>query len=258
MLKFDQTSQQLTFKLASFEGPLDLLLHLIKQNQMDIYDIKISEITSQYLEYLDQMKSTSLQVAGEYFVMAATLLNIKSKMLLPVHEETVVADQAPEDPRQELVDQLIAHQCFQLAADKLQELAQKRAGNFNRPAAQASLDPKQLLQKHFSIAVLERYYGQVLLRQRQHNDLKKTRQIKTENFTIKQESKRIEQAVTAAASGWINFQKLFDPTNLVIEQLVTSFLALLELIKRGRIEVSQQVDLGPIKLRSVQDGIEAS
>jgi segregation and condensation protein A len=257
MLKFDHTSQQLTFRLTSFEGPLDLLLHLIKQNQMDIYDIKISEITSQYLEYLDQMKSTSLQVAGEYFVMAATLLNIKSKMLLPVHEETVVADPVPEDPRQELVDQLVAHQCFQLAADKLQELAQKRACSFSRPAAQVLLDPKQMLQKHFSLTALERYYGQVLLRQQQHAELKKTRQIKTDNFTIEQESERIKQAVTAA-SGWIDFRKLFDPTNLVIEQLVTSFLALLELIKRGRIEVSQQVDLGPIKLRSVQDEIKTS
>ncbi|WP_225349912.1 segregation and condensation protein A [Ligilactobacillus equi] len=102
----------LTFKLQSFEGPLDLLLHLIKQNEMDIYDIEMVAITSQYLDYLHRMKKMQLDIAGEYLVMAATLLNIKSRLLLPNEQAPQVEDETYEDPREELVQQLLLHQAF--------------------------------------------------------------------------------------------------------------------------------------------------
>lgn len=140
-------SKQLTFKLAAFEGPLDLLLHLIKQNQMDIYDIQISAITSQYLDYLHQMQSLSLDIAGEYLVMAATLLSIKSRLLLPQHEELDPPVDDQLDPRQELVEQLLAHQCFQLTAQKLQELAEKRQCDYSRAPAEVPLASQKLLLK---------------------------------------------------------------------------------------------------------------
>ncbi|WP_281164980.1 segregation and condensation protein A [Liquorilactobacillus sicerae] len=254
MQKFKEESLQPTLKLTSFEGPLDLLLHLIKQNKMDIYDIKISEITSQYLAYLNQMQTASLKIAGEYFVMAATLLSIKSQMLLPKHEDLQDSAADVVDPRQELVDQLIAHQCFQLAADQLQKLAQKRQAYYNRPATEPPMTVDQVLPKQISLSKLERYYGQVLLRRQQQKELQRTRQVKTENFTIDQEISRIEELLTNR-SGWVDFRKLFDPQKIVIEQLVTSFLALLELIKRHKIEVIQQFDLGPIKLRRADYGI---
>ena len=104
---------KLTFKLPTFEGPLDLLLHLIKKNEMDIYDIPMSKITSQYIDYLHQMQSLELDIAGEYLVIAAMLVNIKSKMLLPsTNAETMIDDEDVIDPREELVAQLVLHQPF--------------------------------------------------------------------------------------------------------------------------------------------------
>lgn len=254
MQKFEERLSQPTLKLTSFEGPLDLLLHLIKQNKMDVYDIKISEITSQYLAYLNQMQTASLKIAGEYFVMAATLLSIKSQMLLPKHEDLQDSAEDVADPRQELVDQLIVHQCFQLATDQLRDLAQKRQAYYNRPAAEPPISTDQVLPKHLSLAGLERYYGQVLLRRQQQKELQRTREVKTESFTIDQEINRIEDFLVKQ-SGWVDFRKLFDSQKIVIEQLVTSFLALLELIKRRKIEAIQQFDLGPIKLRRADHGI---
>jgi len=106
--------RHLTFKLPTFEGPLDLLLHLIRKNEMDIYDIKMSEITSQYIAYLHQMQELELDIAGEYLLIAAMLINIKSKMLLPTHQEDDFNENTElEDPREELVMQLILHQTYQ-------------------------------------------------------------------------------------------------------------------------------------------------
>ncbi len=104
-------TEQLTLVLTDFEGPLDLLLHLIKQTKIDIYDIPIAEITAQYLDYLHQMQVLKLDVAGDYLVMAATLMKIKSKLLLPKAPE-LIEEETEEyvDPRQELVDQLLAYQ----------------------------------------------------------------------------------------------------------------------------------------------------
>jgi segregation and condensation protein A len=105
-------------KLDIFEGPLDLLLYLIKKNEIDIYNIPIALITEQYLEYLDMMRSLSLDLAGEYLVLASTLLHIKSKMLLPVQEDD--HDEDEPDPRSELVKQLLEYQLFKEAASQLE------------------------------------------------------------------------------------------------------------------------------------------
>ncbi len=105
-------------RLDIFEGPLDLLLHLIKKNEVDIYDIPISTITDQYLEYLDLMKGMNLNLAGEFIVMAATLMHIKSRMLLPVPEQTEEGEEG-EDPRAELIRKLLEYQRFKEAAEEL-------------------------------------------------------------------------------------------------------------------------------------------
>lgn len=104
-------SDNLTLELPNFEGPLDLLLHLIKSQKIDIYDIPIAQITSQYLSYLEQMQQLNLQIAGEYFVMSSTLLRIKSQYLLP-QNDFVDEDEPEEDPRNELVQQLVQYSVF--------------------------------------------------------------------------------------------------------------------------------------------------
>ena len=108
----------MTFKLQVFEGPLDLLLYLIEKNKVNIYDIPIVEITAQYMEYVDQMKKDNLDTLSEFLVMAATLLDIKSKMLLPKKEEE---DQEQEDPRAELVQQLLEYKMYKCMANELKD-----------------------------------------------------------------------------------------------------------------------------------------
>src|SRR3712207_4469850 len=111
----------LNIKIENFEGPFDLLLHLIKKNEMDIYDIKIYEITTQYLNYINNMKELDLEVTSEFIVIAATLLEIKSKMLLPkqVVEEN---EEDAEDPRQELINKLLEYKKFKQVADYLMKI----------------------------------------------------------------------------------------------------------------------------------------
>ncbi len=105
------TEQSMTINLPNFAGPLDLLLHLIKSQELDIYDIPIAKITKQYLDYLDQMQQLNLQLAGEYFVMASTLLRIKSQYLLPKND-FAQEEEDYEDPREELVEQLVQYSVF--------------------------------------------------------------------------------------------------------------------------------------------------
>ena len=114
----DQTELPYQVKIENFEGPLDLLLHLIKKNEINIYDIPIALIAQQYLDYLSVMKDLNLTVAGEFLVMAATLLHIKSRMLLPV-DEVVVDEEDGPDPREELVRRLLEYKQFKEAASQL-------------------------------------------------------------------------------------------------------------------------------------------
>src|SRR4030066_2573303 len=107
-----------TIKLPAFEGPLDLLLHLIKEDKVDIYDIPIAQITKQYIDYLDLMKELNLEIAGEFLLMAATLIHIKSKMLLPL-EEKAGEDEEAEDPRAEMIRKLLEYKSFKEVAEEL-------------------------------------------------------------------------------------------------------------------------------------------
>src|SRR2546426_7847986 len=130
----DVAEDSYRIRLDEFEGPLDLLLHLIKKNEINIYDIPIALITKQYLDYISTMKSLNLVVAGEFLVMAATLIHIKSRMLLPVEAEGDEEDEAGEDPRAELVRRLLEYKQFKEAAGELVQRGQQWRGGFRRPA----------------------------------------------------------------------------------------------------------------------------
>src|SRR2546425_3701780 len=131
---FESSVDAYPVKLEQFEGPLDLLLHLIKKNEVNIYDIPIALITAQYLETIEFMQELNLDVAGEFLVMAATLIHIKSKMLLPRPETAAgVEGEIEEDPRDALVRRLLEHQKFKAAAGLLHEREQVRAAQWQRP-----------------------------------------------------------------------------------------------------------------------------
>src|SRR6186997_3048015 len=130
---FESAPDAFPVKLENFEGPLDLLLHLIKKNEVNVHDIPIALITAQYLDAIALMQELDLDVAGEFIVMAATLIHIKSKMLLPRPETAAGVEEEQEDPRDALVRRLIEHHKFKAAAELLHEREQVRAAQWQRP-----------------------------------------------------------------------------------------------------------------------------
>jgi segregation and condensation protein A len=228
-------------KTDIFEGPLDLLLHLIRKNEVDIYDIPISKITEQYMEYLDILKALDLNVAGEFILMASTLTHIKSKMLLPVEEEEEEADDY--DPRDELVERLLEYQRFKEAAGELDSRnvlgrdvftrGQPYTIDFTPEDANAAL-------VDLSIFDLMEAFQQVL------DSIPKdyTVDFSTEQFKIVDKINLIME--TLEAKGSVVFASLF-PAGANKGELIATFLAILELCKMLLIRVNQADD-GIIRL----------
>jgi segregation and condensation protein A len=234
--------------LPAFEGPLDLLLHLIRENEIDIYNIPISEITRQYLEYLGDMESLDLEIAGEWLVMAATLVEIKSRMLLP-REKPVKADAEEQiDPRRELVERLIEYERFKTAAELFREKEEQRSRIFVRGPAELQFD----LRPVFS---LENISPEDLLSALQsvlaEAEGEPVTTIQRRKLTVRMRIRELWYRVRESA-GQLTFRELFDddrtPTDIVI-----TFLALLELLKSGRIIARQEQAFGPIMIQQVLD-----
>ncbi|MDN4833364.1 segregation/condensation protein A [Ligilactobacillus salivarius] len=239
-----RTAEHLTFKLDQFKGPLDLLLHLIKQNEMDIYDIQVAEITSQYIDYLHQMQDLRLDIAGEYLVIAATLLNIKSKMLLPVEQEQQVEEDYV-DPREDLVQQLVSHQLYQEVAAKFHVMEKQRMELFSREQA-VNEDVTYEVSEGTTIDLLQKAFAKLMARKQVKKIKKIKRKIIPERYTIKEEIENIEHTLKMH-KGTMNFTDLFNFDGEVeVEKVVTSFLALLELVRVGRVSASQEENNGPI------------
>src|SRR5512141_3091640 len=138
-------ADQITIRLDAFEGPLDLLLHLIRRDEIDIYDIPIARITEQYLEYLQVMKDLNINIAGEWLVMAATLIYIKSRMLLPPDPVAEQQEEGAGDPRTELVYQLLEHQKFKNAAQMLYTREEVENASWHNPPPEVLEDGKEVV-----------------------------------------------------------------------------------------------------------------
>ena len=242
--KWEMKNGSAVRELDQFEGPLDLLLHLIKQNEMDIYDIQVAEITSQYIDYLHQMQDLRLDIAGEYLVIAATLLNIKSKMLLPVEQEQQVEEDYV-DPREDLVQQLVSHQLYQEVAAKFHVMEKQRMELFSREQA-VNEDVTYEVSEGTTIDLLQKAFAKLMARKQVKKIKKIKREIIPERYTIKEEIENIEHTLKMH-KGTMNFTDLFDFDGEVeVEKVVTSFLALLELVRVGRVSASQEENNGPI------------
>lgn len=230
-------TEQLTLVLSDFEGPLDLLLHLIKQTKIDIYDIPIAEITTQYLDYLHQMQELALDIAGDYLVMAATLMKIKSKLLLPkppVFEETPETDYV--DPRQELVDQLLAYQAFQKIATVLQEREVERQQLFAKPA---SINPTEkivpLARGVIKPRDLAAAVSKMLATAKANQPVFKT--VQNDEISITDKMAWIMAHLQQTPNA-VTFESLvLNPHDC--DEIVTTFLAILELMKDRQIICEQ-------------------
>lgn len=229
-------------KLEVFEGPLDLLLYLIKKEEVDVYDIPIERITNQYMEYLTLMQMLNLEVAGEFLVMAATLMYIKSRMLLPVDQQVTESESEDgEDPRWELIRQLVEYKKFKDAAAQLAQREEEQANIFPRRAPDAGIEmDKDVPLAEVSIFDLINAFNEVLKKASSRDDF---REIIEERFTV---SDKIEEILyTLRDQTQIVFSELFARAGSRTE-IVVLFLALLELIRLKRLKVRQDEAFGEI------------
>jgi segregation and condensation protein A len=221
-------------KLEIFEGPLDLLLFLIKREEIDIYDISIERITKQYLEYLEAFKELNIDIAGEFIVMAANLIYLKSRSLLPADQRPPDEETEEDDPRWDLIRQLIEYKKFKEAAAQLQTraLEQERIFTRDRGAASASTDAPLRLAE-VGIFQLIHAFQTVIKRVEAREDLQ---EIFGEHFTVSEKIDIILKRVADGAS--VRFSELFGEIASRVEIVVT-FLALLELIRLKQVRAIQ-------------------
>jgi len=237
-------------RLPVFEGPLHLLLHLIRAQKLEITDIPIASVTEQYLEYLALMEELNLDVAGEFLVMAATLMEIKSRMLLP--RPPLSAEEEGPDPREDLVRKLLEYEQYQRVAGTLRRMASDAGRSFPRPAAEeppgaplAELRPADLLTAlHRMIATLSEGNG------------KKgpVMRVRREAINLQQRIADIWRAVREALEP-VPFSRLLPPENRTRAQIVVTFMAILELLRDGKIAAWQRGGQGEILLTRA-DGAE--
>jgi len=237
---------QLLIQVSDFEGPLDLLLHLIKTNEMDIYDIQISTITAQYLDYLHQMQTLRLDVAGEYFVMAANLMAIKAKLLLPKPQTVAPVDEdEPLDPREDLVNQLLEYQRYQQAAVVLKERAQQRQQHFTRTAMAVPADTPLTVAPGVTVTDLQAALVKLVHRATVAQPV--TQHVASERYTIKEQMTTVLRRLTRQPMA---FDRLFSAAP-VLDEVVTTFLAILELAKQHRVALHQASRLVPLQINAV-------
>lgn len=239
----DETTDY-AIKLDIFEGPLDLLLHLIKKNEVDIYNIPVALITEQYLEYLKIIKSLNLDLAGEYLVMASTLIHIKSKMLLPAPDEPS-DEETDEDPRTELVRQLLEYQAFKEAATALEALPHLERDVFTRSAPidgdveKSTEDEDELLEVNVFelIEALHRLVSRI--------DKKELLEIDLEKMSLTDIINDVMERLTSEKT--LTFEELLGE-KIDRRRIVYTFLAILELIKMKMIKAYQTSVFGVIRI----------
>ena len=239
---FESILEDYPVKLENFEGPLDLLLYLIRKNELDIYDIPIALITQQYLEYLELMKELDLDGAGEFLVMAATLIQIKARTLVP---RAVVEDEQEEevdDPRDALVKRLIEHEKFKAAAELLHERQTVRDAQWGRPDERLPAIAGEPFERELEVDLfgLLQAFQSVIKRAKEHPVM-----LPGEEVSIETRTRQLLDLLTKTNP--CGFDDLFAGDRNRGE-LVTSFLALLEMIRLKMIRVFQSSSFGPIRV----------
>ena len=228
--------------LDIFEGPLDLLLHLIKEQKMDIYDIRIAEITKQYLSYLDLLSELNLEMVGEYLVMAAELAKIKSKTLLPIPEtEEDVLTAAGEDPRAELMRRLLEYQRYKEAAFELRQKEYDQQQLFSRTGEVVLENSEEELLIEANVFDLLTAFQKVL----KEKSFKKNYEIKVTTLSVSDRISGILEILNASES--VTFDSLFTTLNTKQEVIVT-FLAILELMRMQLIRSQQARQFDVIRI----------
>ena len=241
---FESSPDAYHVQLASFEGPLDLLLHLIRKNEVNVYDIPISLITEQYLGYIELMQELNLDVAGEFLVMASTLIHIKSRMLLPRPDPSQEDAALEEDPREALVRRLLEHQKYKAAAELLHDRETLRSAQFMRPdsrVADAAGDEYEPELEVDLFSLLAAFRGVLERAGRRPPMVLPPEQISIED--------RIQQLLgRLSETDACGFEDLFNDGDGSRPFMIVTFLALLEMIRLKLIRVFQSGSFGAIRV----------
>lgn len=244
---------ELTVKLQVFEGPLDLLLYLLDKNKVNIYDIPIVEITAQYMEYIAEMKRQDLDVLSEFLVMAATLIDIKSKMLLPRDPDD---EEEETDPRAELVQQLLEYKMYKCMAYELKDRqVDAQRVMFKKPTIpeevldyQEPLNVEELV-SDVTLAKLNEIFKSIMRKQQDKIDPLRSKfgKIEKEEVSLEEKTEYLENYATTHKH--FSFRSLLEAQSSKVEVIVT-FLAILELMKTGKILISQEHIFDDIQIDS--------
>ena len=234
------TDNKYTVTIDQFEGPLDLLLHLIKEDNIDIYDIKLEDITKQYLDYINKMKDMNLEVASEYLVMASELLEMKSKMLLPkrVEEET---DEYEEDPREVLIERLLAYKKFKEVTSEFKDLEAERKNIFTKePENLAYYAQEEGNNGEVGLADLIEAFNQLMKRKELDKPL--ATKITKKELSVQEKVIKIRKILKEKKK--VNFEELFEVATK--EEVIVNFLSILEMVKKNEILLEQDSNFGGI------------
>ncbi len=240
-------TKKYAIKIDNFEGPLDLLCHLIDKNKMSIYDINLSEITDQYVEYLKEQESLNLEIASEFLVMASTLLYLKSKKMLPKQEE-----EEEELTEEELINRIIEYKKFKEISKVLKENYLEFSNRFFKGAEEIEL-PKQKLEKNYKKEIVPEIYKLLVER----NSVKLNQNAKniekiaiTDNYTVASKVKEMFKVLVKQKR--FVFNKLFSLKQHNRQEVVTAFSGLLELSRRSKVETMQENLFGDITVQKAK------
>ena len=230
-------------KFEVFEGPLDLLLYLIKKEEVDIYEVNLTQLATQFIEYIEVMRMLDLEIAGEFLVMASTLMYIKSRELLPIDQQVVTdGEDEGEDPRWELIRQLVEYKKFKDAAAQLQALEIRQENSYPRLPVKPEFESESQAKGSASLFDLINAVNLVLKRLHQREDL---RDIFEDKWTVSEKIDSLLQLLKERDV--LKFSELFASATSRSEVVVT-FLALLELIRLKQVVVTQSEPFGEIEI----------
>jgi segregation and condensation protein A len=242
--EFESSPDAYKVKLDAFEGPLDLLLHLIRKNEVNIYDIPIALITEQYLGYIELMQELNLDVAGEFLVMAATLIHVKSRTLLPRPDPAQEDGEGEEDPREALVRRLLEHQKYKAAAELLHERETLRSAQFIRPDARVAEAAGEEYEPELEVdlfSLLAAFRGVLERANRRPPMVLPPEQISIED--------RMHQLLgRLSETHACGFEELFEDGDGSRPFMIVTFLAVLEMIRLKLIRVFQSGSFGAIRV----------
>ena len=237
-----------------FEGPLDLLLYLIKKEEVDIYEVNLTRLATQFIEYIDLMREFDLEVAGEFLVMASTLMYIKSRELLPVDQQVQAeGEEEGDDPRWELIRQLVEYKKFKDAAAQLQTLEARQEDIFPRVPGKPELESTTTPPPKPEVSIFDLLNAVNTVRKR-FAQRDTGRQIVEDKWTVSEKIELILQII--AGRGAVRFSELFE-TAASRSEVICTFLALLELIRLKQLVCEQPKEFGEIEIRKVAPAISA-